>query len=400
MLKIAHRLSEMWKMPFEHLRFTRQWELPPEIIYKLGQCRALTKNLATVPLSPKTQSHLKQVALLKGAQATTAIEGNTLAEKEIRKIIKGQPLPESKAYQEQEVKNILRAMNRISETLFAGQTPAIITPELLLQYHHFVGKDLSEPFRATPGEFAQSQRTVGRYRCPPPGRGKNQVEELVKRLCDWLQTEFGFASGKQSFRDGIIQAVVTHIYIEWIHPFDDGNGRTGRLVEFYLLLRTGVPDICAHILSNHYNSTRPEYYAHISSCQHTSDLTPFIAYAITGFLDGLYEVWKTVDVELLNSAWRGYVYDKFAGIKWSKPVFKRRRRLLLDLPLLERYDLHSIQLASPEIAREYATVNISTVKRDIRELIETGLLIEHPEGREVEANIGALRGHYPESLQK
>ena len=381
-------------MSFEHLKFTRQWELSAETTYQLGQCRALFDSISAVPIRPDVKGELKQVSLIKGAQATTAIEGNTLSQEEIRKVVKGEHLAPSKAYQEQEVSNIVRAMNHVLES-----PHRIITPELLQQYHALIGKDLPPPFNATPGVFAQSQRTVGNYRCPPPGRKANQAEGLVKRLCEWLQTEFKFASGIQPFRGAIIQAIVTHVYIEWIHPFDDGNGRTGRLVEFYLLLRAGVPDICAHILSNHYNNTRPEYYNHISNCQNKRDLTPFIAYAVTGFLDGIKEAWKTVADELLERAWHGYVYDKFAGIKWSKPVFKRRRKLLLNMSIYQSYRIESIKLASLEIAREYAKVGISTVKRDIADLIKEELLITHPETGEFSANIGVLREQYPKILQ-
>ena len=381
-------------MSFEHLKFTRQWELSAETTYQLGQCRALIHGLATVPLRPETRAHLKQVSLVKGAQATAAIEGNTLTEEEIKEILEGHHLTESKAYQEKEVDNILQAMDHVLES-----PPGIITPELLKQYHALIGKDLPPPFNAIPGEFAQSQRTVGNYRCPPPGRRENQVEGLVKHLCEWLQTEFVFASGTQSFRGAIIQAIVTHVYIEWIHPFDDGNGRTGRLVEFYLLLRAGVPDICAHILVNHYNNTRPEYYAHIRLAQNECQLTSFIAYAVTGFLDGLNAVWETVSSEWLERAWRGYVYDKFDSIEWSKSVFRRRRKLLLALLPLNQYDIHSIQLVSPEIIRIYAKVNISTVKRDIKELVEIGLLTKNPKSKEICANIGVLRIQYPKVLQ-
>ena len=66
--------------------------------------------------------------------------------------------------------------------------------------------------------------------------------------------------GKQSFQDPVIQAIVAHVYIAMIHPFGDGNGRTARLIEFYILLRAGLPDMASHILSNHYNDTRQEYY--------------------------------------------------------------------------------------------------------------------------------------------
>lgn len=387
-------------MSFEHLKFARQWELSGETIYQLGQCRGLIESLSVTPLMPKDKDDFKQVSLIKGAQATTAIEGNTLTEDEIKKIHAGEHLAPSKAYQEQEVDNIIKAMNKIKDDVLNQSPPELITPDLLKRYHSFVGKDLPAPFNAIPGKFAQSQRVVAGYRCPPPSVKENQVEGLVTQLCDWLQTEFGFASGKQSFRDGIVQAIVTHIYIEWIHPFDDGNGRAGRLVEFYLLLRAGVPDICAHILSNHYNDTRPEYYAHIRKCQNECELTAFIAYAVSGFLDGLIAVWNTVSVGLLERAWRGYVYDKFAEIRWSRPTFKRRRRLLLDMTLYKSYDIASIQLASPKIAREYATVNISTVKRDIRSLIEKGLLAENPKSGKVSANIDILIAQYPERLEK
>ncbi len=376
-------------MPFEHLQFTRQWQLSAETTYQLGQCRSLIDSISTAPIRPEIQSKLKHVALIKGTQATAAIEGNTLTEDEIIKVLEGVSLPESKSYQAQEVANIVQAMNAVLKS-----ERTVITPQLLKHYHKLIGKDLPAPFNATPGVFAQSQRTVGNYRCPPPGPGENQAEGLVARMCNWLQNEFGFASGKQSFRDGVIQAIVTHIYIEWIHPFDDGNGRTGRLVEFYLLLRAGVPDICAHILSNHYNQTRPEYYAHISNCQKARDLTPFIAYAITGFLDGLKEVWKVVTDEQIQKAWRGYVYDQFADIKWSRPTFQRRRRLLLDMPLGKSHKIETISLISAGVVREYAKVGIPAMKRDINALLEKELLMVDAETGEISANIKVLVGQY------
>ena len=74
--------------------------------------------------------------------------------------------------------------------------------------------------------------------------------------------------------------------------------------------------------------------------------------------------------------------------------------MLLDMPLFESYDIESIQLASPKIAREYAKVNISTMKRDIRSLIDAELLVENSESRKISANIGILIEQYPERPQK
>ena len=47
--------------------------------------------------------------------------------------------------------------------------------------------------------------------------------------------------------EGILKATLAHLYIAWIHPFGDGNGRTARLVEFMLLSRAGVPSPSAHL---------------------------------------------------------------------------------------------------------------------------------------------------------
>lgn len=62
---------------------------------------------------PQYYDELMLLALRKGAQATTAIEGNTLTEEEIAKLQEGQKLPPSKEYQEIEVSNILNAFNEI-----------------------------------------------------------------------------------------------------------------------------------------------------------------------------------------------------------------------------------------------------------------------------------------------
>ena len=64
------------------------------------------------------------------------------------------------------------------------------------------------------------------------------------------------------------------------HPFGDGNGRTGRLLELAILLEAGLPQPVCHLLSNHYNLTRASYYREPDRGSRTSDgIYGFIAYA-------------------------------------------------------------------------------------------------------------------------
>ena len=135
-----------------------------------------------------------------------------------------------------------------------------------------IGRDLGENFAAIPGQLRSNDVIVGHYRCPD----YNDVPALLDNLCDWMKREFAFGKSNQQFHGVLIQAIVCHVYIEWIHPFSDGNGRTGRLAEFYIMLRGGNPDIASHILSNYYNQTRQLYYRHLDEASVTGDLSEFI----------------------------------------------------------------------------------------------------------------------------
>lgn len=60
------------------------------------------------------------------------------------------------------------------------------------------------------------------------------------------------------------------------------------MIEFHLLFAAGVPLPAAHLLSDHYNKTRTEYYRQLTFASRSGgDVLPFIRYALEGFLDGL-----------------------------------------------------------------------------------------------------------------
>lgn len=340
-------------------------------MFELGQCDSLILAIRETPIKPKYHQYLLKVSLTKGAMATTAIEGNTLSLAEVENVFKGQKLPPSKEYQEIEVRNILTAMNILLKEVTIDRRGHLIDPALIQRLHKIVGKNLGDHFDAIPGRYREDQRTVGPYRCPD----YRDVPELVNRLCDWLPDEFNYGSRKQSFVDAVIQAIVTHVYIEWIHPFGDGNGRTGRMLEFYILLRAGVPDISSHILSNHYNLTRPEYYRQIHLACKTRNLSQFIKYAVEGLRDGLVKTLELIQYSQFETAWEGFIYEKFAARSYNKKtVFKRRRDLMLAMPIGVSQSLDEMALLTPSLARRYAKLTERTLQRDIEVLLEMELI--------------------------
>jgi Fic family protein len=376
---------------YPNIKFHKHWSLDEETLYLLGSCDAIVDAICQMPLQPEHRQRLLHVSLVKGARATTAIEGNTLTDAEVARVSEGESLARSKEYQEREVRNVLDAMNRIlNEVAVDGQSPLIslISPDLIRQFHRDVGKDLGEHFDAIPGRFRTDERVVGPYKCP---RGED-VEELINRLCAWLPGEFGFSTNGQTFAKAVEQAIVTHVYLEWIHPFGDGNGRTGRLLEFYVLLRGGNPDIASHILSNHYNETRSEYYRQLDQATKTRDLSAFLKYAIQGYYDGLKAVLSALSENSVETAWRYLVFTRFADRPYRKrTVFKRRRRLALALPPDRALTPNEIMMLTPELAREYASLTARTLLRDLEELREMEIVIE--QGGKLRANMGLLVPH-------
>lgn len=365
-------MSKELQRDYPHLMFRRHWDLSAKSLLLLGQCEAYVKAINNTPILPHHYGQLMNVALMKGAQATTAIEGNTLSDEEVQKIMNNQKLPPSKEYQAIEVGNILTAFNELLSEIVNANVDHFISVDLLKRFHKMVGQNLGEHFSAIPGQLRNSDVIVGRYRCPD----YRDVPVLLERLCQWLREEFKYGQAEQSFSEVVVQAIVSHVYIEWIHPFGDGNGRTGRLVEFYILLRGGNPDISSHILSNYYNLTRTAYYRQIEKATESKNLSDFIEYALLGFRDGLVQTLEVIQKSQFQNTWQKLIYDKFDAIRQGsrEDVFRRQRTLALEMPFDKEFTFSQVSSLTVQLAKQYTGVTEKTVQRDVEKLIELELV--------------------------
>ncbi|MCL2126879.1 MAG: Fic family protein [Treponema sp.] len=361
----------MVKNTWEHITFAEKWTLSEKAVNLLGQCFAYVNAMLKVPIRPDYRDKMHTVSLNKGALATTAIEGNTLTEDDLALIQSGKDLEPSRRYLQKEVENVLAAFNTIFGELVHDKTPLPVSPELIKRFHEMIGRDIGEAFGANPGQFRRQNVIVGIvYRPPVFG----QVDELVRKLCDWLSKAFHYSHG-QNFDEAVIQAIVTHVYIVWIHPFMDGNGRTARLLEFYLMLRAGIPSFASHILSNHYNETRTMYYMQLEESTKTGDLSAFIQYALEGFRDGLEQTLKVIHEEQMELTWNNYVHDMIEKIEGkNRNSLRRLRYLAYQIPSDRLCSPDEISILTAGIAEEYRKLNPVTLRRDLDLLAEKGLL--------------------------
>ncbi|MEX2110987.1 MAG: Fic family protein [Gemmatimonadaceae bacterium] len=345
----------------------------------LGECSSKIQHISGVPLQPDTADSLNQIYLAKGVHATTAIEGNTLSEDQVeQRMAKTLELPRSQEYMGVEVDNIQAAYNYIVGSIQRG-SPLHVTPDEFTLMNFMVLKGLDLPADVEPGIYRTHRVGVSDYRAPSP----EHIPELVERLCGWLnKTEWNQTIGSP-FVVSILKAILSHLYLAWIHPFGDGNGRTARLLEFDVLARAGVPTVCAHLLADYYNRTRPAYYAALSRAR--KDPTHFVTYAVAGYVEGLRSQLKTIREQQINVAWINYVYEWFDDQPDSKPT-RRRREILLALSWeAEPVEVSGLASLTPKLAALYASVDPRALDRDITFLEQNGLLVRDRRGR-VSAN--------------
>ena len=372
-MKTYEKTHSWLNFRFELARLgTQDWML-------LGQAQAKCKHLSGTPMTPSLAEELHKVYLAKGVHATTSIEGNSLSEAEVREKVDGAlELPPSKEYLGQEVGNIIDACNEIANRTLAGEVQGL-TFEDILQYNTQVLKGLDKMVEGIPGALRAPghEVRVANYRGAPP----EDLGFLLNRLCEWLNQEFAPHDESLRIAFGIMRGVVAHLYLAWIHPFGDGNGRTARLLELRILLEAGVPKPAAQLLSNHYNETRANYYRHLRlSSEEPEGDYKFFTYALQGFVDGLNEQIGLIETQQFTVHWINAVESAFLDERPSSTT-NRRKRLLLDMMEQGRpVPVRDIRDISDWIRKAYEGKTRKTVMRDLNRLGDMNLIRATDEG--------------------
>lgn len=366
-------------------------DAPPRFWTLLGEACAKCEHILAIPLAPEAAKRLHSVYLVKGARATAAIEGNTLSEDDVSKLERGElRLPPSKEYLGAEVQNILDACGGMLSRLAESRSLPPLSAERVKALNAQVLRGLETDEGVVPGETRRHEVGVLRYRGAPA----QDCEYLLARMCAWLN-EMDFDVSRSQFAPAIIKAIIAHLYIAWIHPFGDGNGRTARLVEHQILLSSGVPSPAAHLLSNHYNETRQEYYRQLDRSSRAPDgVIGFALYALQGFADGLDSQLGEIRKQIRADMWTSYVHSRFQDR--TSPVDSRRKQLALALSERDRpIPRKEIRRLTPELTEAYYGKTDAAITRDLNALADMGLVKRTSEG--ARANMNLLQSFSPPS---
>ena len=234
---------------------------------------------------------------------------------------------------------------------------AHISESLILEFHRVLTHNIDYPHNE-PGQYRNHAVTVGPYR--PPSTGE-EVRRLMAEFVHW------FNAGAPTTWDPIIRAIVAHFYLVSIHPFGDGNGRTSRALESFLLYKAGVNVRGYYSLANYFYRNRPEYIDSLNLVQMRgeTDLTPFVAFALSGLVQELEAVHSEVLAEVKILAFRDHARRTLADAgRLGSPAGERQLRFLTDLasdPVM----LKDLRSGGHPMSRLYRNVTARTLARDI-----------------------------------
>ena len=345
----------------------------------LGEAESKCEHLAGAALTPNVASELHQIILTKGIHGTTSIEGNTLTEDEVRQRIEGElPLSKSREYLGTEIDNILGICNDMANDLRDGRDISL-SVERIKEFNRRILTGLPLREGVIPGHTRTDSVVVGlsSYRGAPA----EDADFLLHQMVEWLNgMQAPSENPEMQFPLAVVKAIVAHLYIAWIHPFGDGNGRTARMIEFQLMIEAGVPTPAAHLLSNHYNLTRDVYLIELDKTSRMLGfpIEGFVRYAMQGLVDQLREQIQIVREHQLSVTWINHVHDRFRDEE--TPAKRRQMHLVLDMPVGEVIPRTKITEVSTRIVKEYAGREAKTLSRDINELLRRGLIVKEGRG--------------------
>lgn len=156
-----------------------------------------------------------------------------------------------------------------------------LSSRLLLEIHKQLMSDARTTQHAYPGEFRRTQNWIGgtspvnaRFVPPPVHEMNRALDELEKFIYDEAPVL------------PLIKAGLLHSQFETIHPFTDGNGRTGRMMVTLYLTQTGRLEIPVLYLSSYFKKHQDRYYE-VLNAYHSETGSP--NYWLNFFLDGVTE---------------------------------------------------------------------------------------------------------------
>jgi Fic family protein len=147
--------------------------------------------------------------------------------------------------------------------------------ELICDIHRelFVNMMSIDAINANPGNFRVKYVQIAQHIPPDP----QDVPKYIQEFCDWLNDDEMFAEYDRVLGP-LVKAAVAHAYFEKVHPFTDGNGRTGRIIFNLVLNKYALTEQPYFYISKAILHDQFEYYQQLAKLDKSNEWQNWIAF--------------------------------------------------------------------------------------------------------------------------
>ncbi|NBX03414.1 MAG: Fic family protein [Alphaproteobacteria bacterium] len=323
------------------------------VLKKTKEARAALAELKGVALSVPNQTILISTLSLQEAKDSSAIENIITTNDE---------LYQSDAIAQQYTSTAAKEVHRYASALRNGfqqvKNNGLLTNNLIKSMQaELEGNDAG--FRSQGGTALKNQQTGEVVYTPP--QELQQIESHMQNLerfihedvlCDW---------------DALVKMAIIHHQFESIHPFFDGNGRTGRILNILYLVKQGLLDTPILYLSRYINQHKPEYYRLLQKVRDQGAWEEWVMFMLEGVRATSYQTIRLIE-------------------EMKRLMLKHKNKMRTELKNIYTQDFLNLIFSHPYTkishVEEALEVTRKTATKYLDELVRIGLLQKMKIGRE------------------
>jgi Fic family protein len=257
------------------------------------------------------------------------------------------------SWETKEVLNYTRALKKGFELV---RQKGYISINMILQIQEELERNRAG-FRRTPGTVLRNDRTGEVVYTPP-----QHYDTIVDHMHNLEQ----YLNNADDETDHLIRMAIIHHQFESIHPFYDGNGRTGRILNILYLTLHRLLDYPILYLSRYLIRNKPDYYRLLQLVRREGRWEEWILFMLQGIMEIAREtIWLIGEIRQLMDRYKREIREKLPNL-YSKDLLEN----------LFKHPYTKIEYLASDTGRHY-----QTARTHLEKLCEAGFLEKHPVGK-------------------
>lgn len=319
------------------MSYIPQFTITLRLLSLVEAIAALRERIQSASLELAWIPALQKDTRSRNVHASTAIEGNPLTLEQVRALEEGREIVATDTRSRREVLNYFAGLRFVEKRAMKKA----IRHEDLFELHRILAGNVMD--QGTAGSYRTIEVRFGNH-LPPAAV---DVSGLMFELLEWWN--------KNSVElSPVLSSAILHYRFEDIHPFADGNGRTGRALALWELYRRGFDSYHIFSVDEYYWEDRPGYYAALEAVRlQGEDLTGWLEYCADGVRITLEKAWLRVQAFQVDTP--------------TKLVLSPKQEILLKL-LRDHGSMSPAELWDAMGLSKQGTINL------LNPLLDTGLV--------------------------